>query len=389
MRRGEGVLPRQDLAKLHKDGDISAPSLSEEQLQPASLDLRLDDSAICVSSSFIPGETESIYETAKRLKTGQLKLSDSETTVLKVGKTYIIPLVEDVELKQRFHGVINPKSTTGRSDLLTLTLVDGVPVLDTVLPGQRRKMFAEVTPLSFDIGVRAGLVLNQLRVMRGNSQLNDASLDMEYQYLGTTLLQNYFGMDIPHKNASIKDSGIEISYDLQSPIVAYEAREDVKQVLDLSAPRGTHLKDLEKFWRIIERPANGELNLRKDKFYLLATRERVRLPPHICGYVDAYDPTTSEGRNQSAGYLDDGFGYGRRGEIPSSQITLEKRVHYKQFRITDGQKVGKVRYHWLLAIPVDNKGRVAVYGVGIYAGKSNYQRQLNGPMLGKQFLSPN
>ena len=50
-----GVFPARYIERLHATGGIVAPAFDADQVQPASLDLRLGDTAYRVRSSFLPG----------------------------------------------------------------------------------------------------------------------------------------------------------------------------------------------------------------------------------------------------------------------------------------------------------------------------------------------
>lgn len=56
MARTSGILPSQTLRALIHDGEIcGSPAVLDDQVQPASLDLRLGGSAYRIRASFLPG----------------------------------------------------------------------------------------------------------------------------------------------------------------------------------------------------------------------------------------------------------------------------------------------------------------------------------------------
>ena len=143
---------------------------------------------------------------------------------------------------------------------------------------------------------------------------------------------------------------------------------------------------LDQFWEPIEKPKDGNLILEPGYFYLMATRERVRFSKNMSGTLEYIDRNAFEGYVHEAGFMDIGFGFGEKGEVPATHITLEMRV-FEPFNISHGQYIGKIHFEPSLDIPRDKEGKIAVYGTGIYA-LSNYQAQPRGPTLGKQFLDP-
>lgn len=381
---GYGICARQELAEMVATGIITpAEPLTDTGLQPSSIDLRLGNWAKRISASFLPTNNEPIEKTLERYGRYDFPLSDSETNVLEKGSTYIVPLMEETNLPEGFTGYINPKSSTGRADLLTRVLSDGTPNFDIVKQG-KRKLYLEITPLSWDVCVKRGLALTQMRVGFGDTTLDEAGLRIAYA--NTPLLYDYDKNPIPAEQVKFRNDGIEVTADLQSPIVGYRAKVNSQLSLDLSLGRGALFDRAHEFWEPIERPKNGELVLEPNQFYLLATWERTSFPHKLCGTLEAYDPASSEGRVHYAGFIDPGFGFGNKGEFLGTPITLEMRVYHTPFRIVNRQPIGVLKKHRMHLVPLDNAGLVAVYGVGIF-GSSNYQNQPPGPNMGKQFLA--
>jgi dCTP deaminase len=59
--------------------------------------------------------------------------------------------------------VANPKSSTGRLDVLTRLITDQRTAFDRIEKGYRGKLYLEIAPLSFPIVVKPGVRLNQVR----------------------------------------------------------------------------------------------------------------------------------------------------------------------------------------------------------------------------------
>ena len=60
-----GVFPARYIERLRASGGIVAPAFDADQVQPASLDLRLGDVAYRVRSSFLPGPEQTVAERIK------------------------------------------------------------------------------------------------------------------------------------------------------------------------------------------------------------------------------------------------------------------------------------------------------------------------------------
>jgi dCTP deaminase len=364
-----GILASQHLAAFIRAGYIRAERpLDDEQIQPASLDLRLGPVAYRVRASFLPSETTRVERKIAELKVREVDLS--APAVLEKGSVYIVPLQEELQLPPTISGKSNPKSTTGRLDIFTRLITDWGSAFERVPPGYSGKLYVEIFPRTFDIQVQQGTRLNQLRLVQGTIETSDRGLSE--LHARETLL--YLEDDRPAE-ATI-DQGLWISVDVRgedcSELIGYRARR-YAPVVDLS--QVGHY-DPSEFWEPIARPASGYLILDPDDFYILASRERIRVPPSVAAEMIGYDPIVGEFRVHYAGFFDPGFGYGS-DDIRGTRAVLEVRSYGVPFVLEDGQPIGRLVYERLLAQP----GKV--YGVGI---GSSYQSQ--GLALSKQFRRP-
>src|SRR5487761_330216 len=96
-RRKEGILPSQEIRELIRSGKIRARvEISDDQIQPASIDLRLGNVAYQVRASFIPSVKSLISPRIRELQLGEIDLS--QPALLDTGKVFIVPLVESLAL---------------------------------------------------------------------------------------------------------------------------------------------------------------------------------------------------------------------------------------------------------------------------------------------------
>jgi len=295
----------------------------------------------------------------------------SNPAVLEKGCVYIIPLLEELRLPRDISGKANPKSTTGRLDIFTRLITDYGDEFERVPPGYKGKLYVEVVPRTFSILVSQGMSLNQLRFLRGNP----TSSDKEHRELDENEAL-VFLHDDSRGAPTIKD-GLWISVDLKgtdnSSIIGYKAKRHAP-LIDLA--RVNYYHPLE-FWDFILRPDDNRLVLDPDEFYILVSKEKIRIPSTYAAAMVAYDPSVGEFRIHYAGFFDPGFGYGS-DDIAGTRAVLEVRTHEVPFLIEDGQPVGRLVYERLLAKPT------RTYGLGI---GSSYQSQ--GLSLSKQFKRVN
>lgn len=364
--RTTGILPSQEIRELIAGGRIYAsPSIEEAHVQPASLDLRLGDIAHRVQASFLPGPNSTVESKIKDLRMARLDLTGN--TVLEKDCVYIVPLLEELNLPEGISGKANPKSTTGRLDIFTRLITDYGVEFDRVPPGYKGKLYAEIVTRTFTVRVKAGMRLSQLRFVRGNPDTRDGALrklDLE---------ENLVYMDEESPVRATLDRGLRITVSLEASepgeIIAYRAKHNAP-VVELD--KINHYPH-EPFWETIYQAADNGLILHPGDFYILASRERVRVPAEFAAEMVPFDPSDGEFRIHYAGFFDPGFGYGT-SDIKGTRAVLEVRAHDVPFLMEHGQLVGRMTYMPLLSRPDK------IYGTDI--GSSYQQQALT---LSKQF----
>lgn len=364
-----GVLPAQHLARAVELGYIDAGEykIQPASIQPASLDLRLGEVAYRIRSSFLP-DNRPVDVKLKDLVIDELDLR-REGAVLETNRPYLIPLTERLNLPGDLRGKANPKSSTGRLDVFTRVITDHSFRFDEIEPGYAGPMYLEVVPLSFTVRVRQHLALNQLRLSVGDSFLTDAEI---HQLHATDPLLYVDEEPIPPDRLATA-SGLFLALDLSGDAggrAGYRARDNAP-VLDMSKT-GEH--DPNDFWEQVPPEERSRVVLAPERFYLFLSEESVRIPPGYAAEMTAYDPTSGELRTHYAGFFDPGFGHDPKGEFFGTKAALEVRAHDVPFMIEHGQRVCKLRFERMAAVPD------TLYGSDI---GSSYQRQVD--TLGKHF----
>ncbi|WP_299982906.1 2'-deoxycytidine 5'-triphosphate deaminase [uncultured Ruegeria sp.] len=353
-----GVCPNQQLEAMIARGEIAAiPDVIPEQVQPASLDLRLGTVAYRVRASFLAGEGRTVADRLAEFEMHRIDITDG--AVLEKGCVYLVPLMESLALPGDVSAVANAKSSTGRLDLLTRTITDGGAEFDRVPAGYNGPLYAEICPRSFSVLVRPGMRLNQIRFRKGQAVLSDAELTALH---GQTPL-----VDGP---AVIQD-GLGFSVDLQLPetdLVGYRAKPHTG-VIDLDRI-GEY--DPQEYWEEVH-TKDGRIILDPGAFYILVSREAVHIPPMYAAEMAPYLAMVGEFRVHYAGFFDPGFGHAEAGGAGSRGV-LEVRCHEAPFVLEHGQVVGRLVYEKMAEMPTQ------LYGAGI---ASNYQGQ--GLKLSKHF----
>ena len=362
-----GVLPVQAIREMLRQREIQAlPEVEADQLQPASLDLRLGKTAWRVRASFLPGPNATVMLRVEQLDGYPIDLGSG--AVLERGCVYVVPLLEGLALKSAITGFANPKSTTGRLDILTRLITDRSGAFDLVAPGYAGPLYAEITPRTFSIVVRPGQRLNQLRFRRGSPIVALGELQRLHEE----------GALVKGDGAepALREKLVPVTIDLQGGDLLGGER---GTLIGFRAKKHTDRIDLDRigyydpldFWEPLQRHREPSLVLDPDDFYILATRESVRIPPDLAAEMVAYDTAVGEFRVHYAGFFDPGFGW---GEGADSKAVLEVRSHEVPFMLEHGQTIGWLRYERMAGRPD------RLYGAGM---KSTYQGQ--GLMLAKQF----
>ena len=165
-----GVLPSQKIREMVAAEEISAVLLKieDDQVQPASIDLRLGDYAYPVDTSFLPGRGTKVREKMRQLDADfeRFKIDLRHGAVLEKGRVYVVPLLESIKLPADVAAFANPKSSTGRLDILTRLIADEATHFDEVEGGYKGQLYIEIAPRSFSVVARTGTRLNQLRFRR-------------------------------------------------------------------------------------------------------------------------------------------------------------------------------------------------------------------------------
>jgi dCTP deaminase len=330
-----GILPCQSIETLIATGAIASDTpFDADQVQPASLDLRLSNEAWRVRASFLPGQRK-VLDRIADVSMHPIDLSGGY--VLEKGCVYIARLQERLSLPKGLIARANPKSSTGRVDVFVRLLTDQGASFDDVAEGYDGPLYMEIAPQTFSILVRPGTRLNQLRLKAGEPP------KLETRSVGVDLRAG--------------DNGI----------VGYRGRRHAG-VVNMDHIDGHDPRD---FWEPLTL-RRGELLLDPGEFYILASSDDVEIPVDQAAEMTPIDPSVGEFRVHYAGFFDPGFGTDEAHGAGSKGV-LEVRTHDTPFLLEHGQIVARLVYEPLTERPT------RLYG----EGGSHYQSQ--GLKLSKHF----
>ncbi len=360
--RATGILPYQALNNLIREHEMwGRHPISSDQVQPASIDLRLGEVAYRVRASFVPGTGATVQEKIDELDAYRIDITSG--AVLEKGCVYVIPLLDCLDLKNGLTAFANPKSSTGRLDILTRLTADNCSYFDRIERGYKGPLYVEVVPRTFSVVARTGTRLNQLRFRRGSSAIAGGELQR---------LHDEGQLVVPGDGEqTLRDrTRFGVTVDLHGQerggLIGYRAKKHTDRI-DLE--KIAHYDPLD-FWEPLYYRRDPPLILDPAEFYILVTRESIRVPGEYAAEMVAYDTAVGEFRVHYAGFFDPGFGLGG----VSSKAVLEVRSHEVPFMLEHGQTVGWLQYERMAGKPD------RLYGSGLH---SNYQGQ--GLALAKQF----
>ncbi|MEO0566355.1 MAG: 2'-deoxycytidine 5'-triphosphate deaminase [Pseudomonadota bacterium] len=357
-----GVQSDTQIKAMIESGQIKAEfNVSEGQIQPASLDLRLGQTAYRVRASFLAGRNSKVADRLRDFTMHKVDLRGG--AVLEKGCVYVVPLVEALALPEGMTAAASAKSSIGRLDLLTRIITDHGTEFDRVSDGYHGPLYAEICPRSFSVVAQSGQMLTQIIFRQGEAFLSDKELLALHA-------------EVPVVSGKpVIASGLGFSVDLKAAegnLVGYRAKPHTG-VIDLSR---LGYYDPTEYWEEV-RTSQGRIILDPGAFYILVSREAICIPPDHAAEMAPYLAMVGEFRVHYAGFFDPGFGYDAAGGAGSRGV-LEVRCHEAPFVLEHGQVVGRLVYERMSEIPEQ------LYGAGI---ASNYQGQ--GLKLSKHFKSVN
>ncbi len=351
LLKRKGALPAEQIKDLHKRSSIKClHPLTDTQIQPASMDLRLSKKCWEVEASFLPGHKKTVRQKLSKLKKRELDIGDFKT--LAKGKIYIIQIQEELSLPDNISAVANAKSSTGRLDILTRLISDNSNCFDRVRKGYKGKVYVEIAPISFSITIKEGITLNQLRFHNEQQIITDRQLEK---------LNTRFNIV---ENTTQIDNGITISVNLkgkENEPIGFKARKNCPAI-NLSK---LNFYKVETFWeRLFTK--KGYMTLAPGAFYILRSKEYITIPPQTAAEMVPYEVRMGEFRVHYAGFFDPGFGFTKNVVDKRSKAVLEIRCHETPFILEDSQIIGKLIYETLSGVPSVMYGEI----IG-----SNYQGQ--------------
>ena len=329
-------------------------------IQPASIDLPASNNAYLLSKRALTPE-HSIEEILPEITLQTFNLND-ETLLLK-HHTYLIETDIEINLPKHISAKCSSKSSIGRIDVLVRCVCSKTKIYDTFFPQSRGKLYLEVTPQSFNIIIKKGVALSQIRLFEEVHNTSDILDEQGEQQLLQSCITNKENEDIVC-DENIAFLNVEITKDC----FGYVAKNTQKPI---NLTKINEHNPTDYFDKITaQEDSSKKINfvIEKDKFYIFHTCEKICVPPTHSVEMLPYSHLIGDFRAHYAGFFDPGF-----GNATGLTGVLEVRS-YEDITMYSTQPICAIKIYKNKESPKNLYGEC----------NNNYQNQ-NGPKLAKFF----
>lgn len=352
-----GVLNKKQMGRLLDEGFITYPG-ERPKLDHSSMDLTLSDEAYeMLGGSVKPSQRSYSWYIRKHGLAKKLPIPSGGVFSLKRKTTYVFRLNERLDAalyEGGIYGQATAKSSIGRVDVLARLIVDGMNAYECFDPRGMKNasgnMYLEITPITFNVKVRANDSLSQLRLFYGSPD------DVAIQ--GDELFHTIFrDSGLGHGSLSVSLADAEIGDPRGTPCkgVAFRSKkqDDNSAYIPLWSPSKGEGPDPTEFWDVEIADIHNRLLIEKDLFYILRSKEKLRVPKGIAIYCRASDETMGEMRIHYAGFVHPFFGLNRKDGTQGTPLIFEVRGHEVPVSLGDGEKMAILIFYRMSEDPDD------------------------------------
>ncbi|MEN6428756.1 MAG: 2'-deoxycytidine 5'-triphosphate deaminase [Phycisphaerales bacterium] len=345
-----GVLSKDQLKDLCREGYIEGVANWDDDNGPidySALDLTLADEGYRMTKGSVKPFGDR-YES--QIKSQQLverlQPDDDGVYVLKATQTYLFRLKERLKFKDdaRLYGQATAKSTIGRMDVLARLIVDGADHyegfdLDALRRGSG-DMYIEITPMTFNVRVKAGINLSQLRLFRGRPE----DSEMKGREVYEPLLHGQPDQEMDG-SLSVDLQAVSIS---DNDVCAFWANRMKENDAPIDLWKRASLLPCE-YWKFLKSDAQRRITIQKDYFYILRSKEKMSLTEGVAVYCRASDERIGEMRIHYAGFVHPFFGTSREDGAPGTSLIFEVRGHDVNVSLKDAEKMAQLVFYRMSA----------------------------------------
>ncbi len=346
----ELIAPETDTIRLQKSPGCPFEKLSDGD---ASIDLCLGDQYWEMKGSCRTGYEYKVTDLIRKHSKhphGPKNLED-KPVVLSKRNVYLFKADCELDLRDtRINGKATGRSSIGRLDVLVRLLVDESDTFDFVKQDKKHDLYVEVTPISFDLEVKRGTALSQLRLFKGKE--DDISLTKEELFHEED--DHFPVLDEKgelYRNPCVDDQSNSIWFPFRlnlvpDPVTGFSAfvtkeSKDLQGLPPIDPDKKGHY-DPRDYWES-KKWKNKAILLEPDRLYIMRSKERLRIPKHLALECKSYTTQMGEWRIEYAGFAHPFFG-SMRSDGKGAPIMFEVRGHNVPTILTDGIPLGNVRF---------------------------------------------
>ncbi len=361
-----GAFASQNILELISGGFLGGVIL-DNSIRPGSIDPSITTEGYRVHGAFLPSHNETVEEALKSV--GAIALR--EGSILERGTCYVFRLSISIKsLPKKIYAYCNPKSSSGRVDVHVRLLVDKVSRYDYIPENYTGPLWLMIVPKTFSVIIPMGISLNQIRFFNQDTRLDELRLEQASASNGGMIFTSD-GEKVDYRNFihTDNDGSILLTLGLDYPIPGFQA---IKTGEPINLGLLNHY-DPRHFFRPVQL-TDKKLVLADNEFYILSSREYVRVPENFACEMRPMDERSGDLRSHYAGFIDPGWGVGPEGHGCGRPLTLEVRSFDNGLIVAHGQPIAKIHFERMIEIPLFHYDQV----------NSTYGEQF-GPKLGKCF----
>lgn len=354
-----GVLAPSQIERLYEKGAIRSLEFDPPKLDDGSaFDLPLGTTAWKLTEGQRPATRE--------LTQIQTSSSDEKTVPIdsegyfhfKKKQIYLVQLDSYLRLPPNINGRATGKSSIGRLDVITRLLTDDGSEYDVVDENYKGRLYLLVLPQTFDVMVRPGESLNQLRLFSGSPYASVIPRPL-IGHFGSPFWyiqrqdrrREYEDWDAivarSTKSLTADPSLFDLTVDLADPEFDYifEAKSNVDEPIYIGKKNAYDPKHYFEKVEIDLDPGADSVLLERDRFYIMKSKERLHIPCDVAVEVIAISERIGDIRIHYAGFAHPNFGRHEHPQKLGTPLIFEVRATDMKTKLYDGSLLARIQLY--------------------------------------------
>lgn len=200
------------------------------------------------------------------------------------------------------------------------------------------EMFLEVTPMTFNVAVKQGTSLSQLRLFKGRPENCEVrSVDL-YRSVVINNDNTDGSLSLNTKPVMYAKSNNRFASAFRSKAMKTNSRRYIRLW-------GKNHTDPSKHWKPVSSDKHDRLNVESSDFFIMRSIEKIAVPKGIAVYCRAIDETIGEMRIHYAGFAHPFFGYDSNEHPVGTPLVFEVRGHDVNVSLVHKEKMAKLVFY--------------------------------------------